>query len=160
MLKTTDWLAGESFLRENAKELLPFINKYGHCTLEPAGLERYFEVLLTGIAAQQLPPESSAKIMNQLRHLAGNPVTPEKLMTLTDETIATCGLTAIKISYMKEFARLVLERTIDFAAFADMQDAQIVKLLKRCGDWGSGRWKCFCCFPCAARMYCREMIFC
>ena len=98
MLKTTDWLAGESFLRENAKELLPFINKYGHCTLEPDALERYFEVLLTGIAAQQLPPESSGKIMNQLRHLAGNPVMPEKLMVLTDETVATCGLTAIKIT--------------------------------------------------------------
>ena len=26
MQKNTDWLAGESFLRENAKELLPFIN--------------------------------------------------------------------------------------------------------------------------------------
>ena len=105
MQKKTDWLAGESFLRENAKELLPFINRYGHCTLEPDGLERYFEVLLTGIAAQQLPPESSGKIMNQLRHLAGNPVMPEKLMVLTDETVATCGLTAIKITYMKEFAR-------------------------------------------------------
>ena len=66
MQKTTDWLAGEAYLRDKAPELLPFINKYGHCTLEPDGLERYFEVLLTGIAAQQLPPESSGKIMNQL----------------------------------------------------------------------------------------------
>lgn len=138
MQKNTDWLAGESFLRENAKELLPFINEYGHCTLEPDGLERYFEVLLTGIAAQQLPPESSAKIMEQLRHLAGNPVIPEKLLALTDETIATCGLSAIKITYMKEFARLVLDRTIDFTAFAEMTDAQIVKLLKTVR--GLGQW--------------------
>ena len=120
MRKTTDWLAGESFLRENAKELLPFINEYGHCTLEPDGLERYFEVLLTGIASQQLPPES------------------EKLLALTDEAIATCGLTAIKITYMKEFARLVLDRTIDFTAFAEMTDAQIVKLLKTVR--GLGQW--------------------
>ena len=159
MQKNTDWLAGESFLRENAKELLPFINEYGHCTLEPDGLERYFEVLLTGIAAQQLPPESSAKIMEQLRHLAGNPVIPEKLLALTDETIATCGLSAIKITYMKEFARLVLDRTIDFTAFAEMTDAQIVKR-KPCVGWGSGPSKCSCCFPCAARTCCREMIFC
>ena len=39
---------------------------------------------------------------------------------------------------MKEFARLVLERTIDFAAFADMPDAQIVKLLKTVR--GLGQW--------------------
>ena len=138
MQKTTDWLAGESFLRENAKELLPFINKYGHCTLEPDGQARYFEVLLTGIAAQQLPPESSGKIMDQLRHLAGNPVTPEKLLSLSDETIVTCGLTALKVTYMKEFARLVLDRTIDFTVFAGMTDAQIVKLLKTVR--GLGQW--------------------
>ena len=118
--------------------MLPFINKYGHCTLEPDGQERYFEVLLTGIAAQQLPPESSSKIMDQLRRLAGNPVTPEKLMALTDETIATCGLTAFKIAYMKEFARLVLDRTVHFAAFTGMTDAQIVKLLKTVR--GLGQW--------------------
>lgn len=138
MQKKTDWLAGESFLRENAKELLPFINRYGHCTLEPDGLERYFEVLLTGIAAQQLPPESSGKIMNQLRHLAGNPVTPEKLLSLSDETIVTCGLNALKVTYMKEFARLVLDHTVDFGAFPEMTDARIVKLLKTVR--GLGQW--------------------
>ena len=138
MQKKTDWLAGENYLREKAPELLPFIQTYGHCTLEPDGLERYFEVLLTGIAAQQLPPESSGKIMDQLRHLAGNPVTPEKLLSLSDETIVTCGLTALKVTYMKEFARLVLDHAIDFAAFADMTDAQIVKLLKTVR--GLGQW--------------------
>ena len=138
MQKKTDWLAGGSFLRENAKELLPFINKYGHCTLEPDGLERYFEVLLTGIAAQQLPPESSGKIMNQLRHLAGKPVTPEKLLSLSDETIVTCGLNALKVTYMKEFARLVLDHTVDFGAFPEMTDARIVKLLKTVR--GLGQW--------------------
>ena len=138
MQKTTDWLAGESFLRENAKELLPFVNKYGHCTLEPDGQERYFEVLLTGIAAQQLPPESSGKIMDQLRHLAGNPVTPEKLLSLSDETIVTCGLTALKVVYMKAFARLVLDHVIDFGAFPEMTDAQILKQLKMVR--GLGQW--------------------
>ena len=138
MQKKTDWLAGENYLREKAPELLPFIQKYGHCTLEPDSGERYFEVLLTGIAAQQLPPESSKKIMDQLRHLAGTPVTPEKLLSLTDETIVTCGLTALKVTYMKEFARLVLDHTIDFTSFADMTDAQILKQLKTVR--GLGQW--------------------
>ena len=138
MQKKTDWLAGENYLREKAPELLPFIQTYGHCTLEPDGRDRYFEVLLTGIAAQQLPPESSGKIMDQLRHLAGNPVTPEKLLSLSDETIVTCGLTALKVTYMKEFARLVLDNTIDFGVFPEMTDAQIVKLLKTVR--GLGQW--------------------
>ncbi len=138
MQKKTDWLVGEAWLRENAKELVPFIDTYGHCTLEPDLRDRYFEVLLTGIAAQQLPPESSKKIMDQLRKLAGNPVTPGKLVSLSDEAIVTCGLTALKVTYMKEFARLVLNRSIDFTAFADMTDVQITKLLKTVR--GLGQW--------------------
>ena len=138
MQKKTDWPVGENYLREHAKELVPFMDAYGHCTLEPDPEIRYFEVLLTGIAAQQLPPESSRKIMDQLRHLAGTPVTPEKLLSLTDETIVTCGLTALKVTYMKEFARLVLDHTIDFGVFPEMTDSQIVKLLKTVK--GLGQW--------------------
>ena len=138
MQKKTDWLAGEKYLREHAKELVPFMDAYGHCTLEQDSGERYFEVLLTGIAAQQLPPESSKKIMDQLRHLAGTPVTPEKLLALTDETVVTCGLTALKVTYMKEFARLVLDHTVDFGSFPEMTDAQILKLLKTVK--GLGQW--------------------
>ena len=138
MQKKTDWPAGENYLRENAKELVPFMDAYGHCTLEPDSEGRFFEVLVTGIAAQQLPPESSRKVMDQLRRLAGSPVTPEKLLSLTDETIVTCGLTALKVTYMKEFARLVLDHTIDFSAFPEMTDSQIVKLLKTVK--GLGQW--------------------
>lgn len=138
MQKTPNWLVGESYLRENAPELIPFMERYGHCAMIPDSQERYFEALVTGIAAQQLPPEVSRKIMDQLRRLTGCPVTPEKLLTLTNETVGTCGLTAIKITYMKEFARLIMDRTIDFSLFAEMTDAQIVKLLKNVK--GLGQW--------------------
>ena len=138
MPDTANWLIGETWLQEKAPELVPFIKKYGHCNLTPDAEERYFEVLLTGIAAQQLPPEVSGKIMEQLRRLAGNPVTPEKLLSLPDERVATCGLTAIKITYMKEFARLVMNRSIDFSLFPVMTDAQILKLLKNVR--GLGQW--------------------
>ena len=138
MQKTPNWQEGEQFLRKMAPELSPFIDTYGPCTLKPDAQERYFDVLLTGIAAQQLPPEASGKIMGQLRRLAGNPVSPGKLLSLTDETIATCGLTAVKITYMKEFARLVMDRKVDFSLFLDMTDTQIVKLLKSVK--GLGQW--------------------
>ncbi len=138
MQGSTNWLVGETYLTEKAPELAPFIGRYGHCSLQPDARERYFDVLLTGIAAQQLPPEVSVKIMEQLRRLAGDPVTPEKILSLRDETIATCGLTAVKITYMKEFARLILNRSIDFSSFPDMEDARIVKLLKTVK--GLGQW--------------------
>jgi len=138
MQNATDWLAGEMYLREHAPELLPFLTEYGHCNLVPDAQERYFEVLLTGIAAQQLPPEVSGKIMSQLRRFAGNPITPERLLALSDETIVTCGLSAIKVTYMKEFARLIRDRVVDFSKFPSMTDTQIIKLLKTVR--GLGQW--------------------
>ena len=138
MQQTPDWSLGDRYLREAAPELIPFMEKYGPCCLQPDSQERYFEVLLTGIAAQQLPPEVSMEIMERLRRLTGEPITPEKLNGLPDELLASCGLTELKVTYMKEFARLVLDKTIDFAAFAAMPDTQIVKLLKNVK--GLGQW--------------------
>ena len=35
MLTAPDWALGSQYLRENAPELIPFIDKYGVCTLQP-----------------------------------------------------------------------------------------------------------------------------
>lgn len=138
MQQTPDWSPGDSYLRETAPELLPFMEKYGPCQLTPDGPERYFEVLLTGIAAQQLPPEVSVKIMSRLRDLMGDPLTPEKLAGQTREALTACGLTALKVNYMQEFARMVLDKRIDFVKFPELSDPQLVKLLK--GVKGLGQW--------------------
>lgn len=138
MQQIPDWSLGDKYLRGAAPELIPFMDKYGPCTLEPDSEERYFEVLLTGIAAQQLPPEVSVKIMERLRRLTGEPILPEKLNSLPDTLLASCGLTELKVTYMKEFARLVLDKTIDFTAFSEMSDPQIIKMLKNVK--GLGQW--------------------
>ncbi len=138
MQQIPDWSFGDKYLRGAAPELIPFMDEYGPCTLEPDSEERYFEVLLTGIAAQQLPPEVSVKIMERLRRLTGEPILPEKLNSLPDTLLASCGLTELKVTYMKEFARLVLDKTIDFTAFSEMSDPQIIKMLKNVK--GLGQW--------------------
>lgn len=138
MQQTPDWSLGDSYLREIAPELIPFMEQYGPCRLEPGGQECYFEMLVTGIAAQQLPPEVSVKIMERLRQLAGDPLAPEKLTEQTDEALASCGLTALKVTYMKEFARMVLDKRIDFESFPGLTDQQLIKLLKNVK--GLGQW--------------------
>lgn len=35
MLTAPDWALGSRYLRENAPELIPFIEKYGPCNLQP-----------------------------------------------------------------------------------------------------------------------------
>ena len=57
---------------------------------------------------------------------------------MPDTLLASCGLTELKVTYMKEFARLVLDKTIDFTAFSEMSDPQIIKMLKNVK--GLGQW--------------------
>ncbi len=138
MQQIPDWSQGDLYLRENAPELLPFLEKYGPCTLLPKEEAQHFEVLLTGIAAQQLPPETSVSIMDRLRALTGTPVMPGKLLEQTDADLASCGLTSLKVSYMKEFARAVLTGEVDLAAWEDLPDSQLLKKLKAVK--GLGQW--------------------
>lgn len=49
MLTAPDWALGSRYLRENAPELIPFIEKYGPCNLQPEAPEKYFGTLVTGI---------------------------------------------------------------------------------------------------------------
>ena len=51
MLTAPDWALGSRYLRENAPELIPFIEKYGPCNLQPEAPEKYFGTLVTGIKA-------------------------------------------------------------------------------------------------------------
>lgn len=52
MLTAPDWALGSRYLRENAPELIPFIEKYGPCNLQPEAPEKYFGTLVTGIISQ------------------------------------------------------------------------------------------------------------
>lgn len=133
-----DWTQGEKYLRENAPELISFLEKYGPCTLVPDDKDIYFRVLLTGIAAQQLPPETSLAIMERLKELTGEPMLPEKVLELTDQQLVDCGLTEVKAGYMKDFARALVDGTIDLDAFDEMEDSRIVKTLKTVK--GLGQW--------------------
>ena len=135
MQQTPDWSRGDLYLRENAPELVPFLEKYGPCTLRPKDEAQHFEVLLTGIAAQQLPPDTSLAIMDRLKNLTGSPVTPQGLLKLTDETIATCGLTALKVTYMKNFARDIQSQALNLAQLEELSDSQLLKQVKGLGQW-------------------------
>ena len=49
MCQTPDWSLGDKYLRENAPELAPFVDKYAPCPLQARPQGDYFSILLTGI---------------------------------------------------------------------------------------------------------------
>jgi DNA-3-methyladenine glycosylase II len=138
MSSTPDWKTGATYLRSVAPELIPYLDSAGACDLKPKPETAYFATLITGIVAQQLPPKVSLELMQKLTEAVGGALTPESILAVPEEKLIGCGLVAQKVKYAKDFAKLVQEKKIDFAAFQDMQDGQIVKLLTAVR--GLGQW--------------------
>ena len=138
MCQTPDWSIGDKYLRENAPELAPLISKYAPCPLKARPLEEYFSILLTGIIAQQLPPEVSQELMQKLEKLTGKPISPQAVLQLTTEELLAIGLKQQKIDYVQSLAQAVACGTIDMSKFAEMTDSQITKQLLNVR--GLGQW--------------------
>lgn len=138
MCQTPDWSLGDKYLRENAPELAPFVDKYSPCPLQARPQAEYFSILLTGIISQQLPPEVSQQLLQKLEGLTGKPITPEAILQLTSEEYLAIGLNQQKIDYLYGFAQAVADGKIDMSKFATMTDSQITKQLLTVR--GLGQW--------------------
>ena len=138
MCQTPDWSLGDKYLRENAPELAPFVDKYSPCPLQARPQAEYFSILLTGIISQQLPPDVSQQLLQKLEGLTGKPITPEAILRLTSEEYLAIGLNQQKIDYLYGFAQAVADGKIDMSKFATMTDSQITKQLLTVR--GLGQW--------------------
>jgi DNA-3-methyladenine glycosylase II len=138
MQPTPDWRAGAVFLKQAAPELAPYLKAYGACTLEPKPADTYFEILLTGVVAQQLPPQVSLALVQKLTAAAGGKLTPASILAVAPQTLQECGLAPQKVEYARNFAGMVTTGIIDPGKFTDQTDSQILKQLLAVR--GLGRW--------------------
>lgn len=138
MCQTPDWSVGDRYLRENALELAPLVEKFSPCPLCPKEKEEYFTILLTGIVAQQLPPDVSQQLMTNIERLVGSPVTPQAVLDVSAESFLEIGLVPQKVEYMRNFAQAILDGKVTMDKFAEMTDSQISKQLLQIR--GLGQW--------------------
>lgn len=138
MCQTPDWSVGDRYLRENALELAPLVEKFSPCPLCPKEKEEYFTILLTGIVAQQLPPDVSQQLMTNIKRLVGSPVTPQAVLDVPAESFLEIGLVPQKVEYMRNFAQAILDGKVTMDKFAEMTDSQISKQLLQIR--GLGQW--------------------
>lgn len=138
MCQPPDWSQGDKYLRENAPELATIVAKYSPCPLKPKKEEDYFTILLSGIIAQQLPPEVSQKLVQKLADLVGSPITAEAVVNTSDAALCDIGLSAQKVAYLKDFAKAIINGSVQIKAFKDMSDSQITKQLLQIR--GLGQW--------------------
>ena len=100
--------------------------------------EPAFHSLAEAIVYQQLHGKAAATIFKRLTDLAGEPLTPEGILKLSEEQLRGVGLSKQKLSYLRDLAEKTRAGMLDFARMTDLPDAEVIKALtqvKGIGVW-------------------------
>lgn len=100
--------------------------------------EPAFHSLAEAIVYQQLHGKAAATIFKRLTDLAGEPLTPEGILKLSEEQLRGAGLSKQKLSYLRDLAEKTQAGALDFARMSDLPDADVIKALtqvKGIGVW-------------------------
>jgi len=97
-----------------------------------------FHNLAEAIVYQQLNGKAAATIFGRFTALAGDPVTPEGILKLTDEQMRGAGLSKQKSSYLKDLAGKTASGALEFARLSKLPDEEVIEHLtqvKGIGVW-------------------------
>lgn len=97
-----------------------------------------FHSLAEAIVYQQLNGKAAVTIFKRFVALAGEPVTPEGILKLTDAQLRSVGLSKQKSSYLKDMAGRAARGELDFTRVPEMTDDEVIKHLtqvKGVGVW-------------------------
>jgi DNA-3-methyladenine glycosylase II len=116
-------------LRDIIERVGPFRMEYG-----PAE----FHSLAEAIVYQQLNGRAAVTIFKRFAALAGEPLTPEGILKLTDEQLRSVGLSKQKSAYLKDLAAKTAAGALDFTRLPGLSDEEVIKELtqvKGIGVW-------------------------
>jgi len=97
-----------------------------------------FSSLAESIVYQQLNGQAAATIFQRFAALAGEPLTPEGILKLSDAQLRSVGLSKQKSAYLKDLAAKTRDGLLDFAKLPGLPDDEIVRHLtqvKGIGEW-------------------------
>ena len=94
--------------------------------------------LAEAIVYQQLNGKAAVTIFKRFSDLAGNPLTPEGILKLSDEQLRGVGLSKQKSSYLKDLAAKTASGLLNFDRLHELPDEEVIKHLtqvKGIGVW-------------------------
>ena len=97
-----------------------------------------FHSLAETIVYQQLNGKAAETIFERFTGLAGEPLTPEGILKLSDAQMRAVGLSKQKSAYLKDLAAKTASGVLDFARLANLPDAEVIAHLtqvKGIGVW-------------------------
>ena len=123
-------------LKRSDPVLSAIIERIGPCLMEFGRPE--FHSLAEAIVYQQLNGKAAVTIFKRFAALAGDPVTPQGILKLTDAQLRSVGLSKQKSSYLKDMAQRASRGELDFSRLPEMTDEEVIKHLtqvKGVGVW-------------------------
>jgi DNA-3-methyladenine glycosylase II len=112
------------------------IERIGPCRMRFSPPE--FHSLAEAIVYQQLNGKAAETIFKRFAALAGEPLTPQGILKLSDEQMRSAGLSKQKTAYLKDLAAKTSSGLLDFARLPKLPDAEVVEHLtqvKGIGVW-------------------------
>src|SRR5207302_4068114 len=97
-----------------------------------------FHSLAEAIIYQQLNGKAAETIFKRFAALAGEPLTPEGILKLSDEQMRGAGLSKQKSAYLRDLAEKTSSGLLDFKRLSELADAEVVEHLtqvKGIGVW-------------------------
>jgi DNA-3-methyladenine glycosylase II len=116
-------------IRDIIRRVGPYRIEYG---------DPVFHSLAEAIVYQQLNGKAAVTIFNRFAALAGEPLTPEGIMKLTDQQMRSAGLSKQKTSYLRDLAERTHREELNFSGLGDLSDEEVIGHLtqvKGIGVW-------------------------
>jgi DNA-3-methyladenine glycosylase II len=114
------------------------IERIGPCRMEFG--EPTFHSLGEAILYQQLNGKAAVTIFNRFTALAGNPLTPEGILKLTDAQMQEVGLSRQKTAYLRDLAEKTKAGLMEFERMPELSDEEVIAHLTQA--WVFGRRIC------------------
>ena len=116
--------------------LCAIIERVGPCRME-YGVPEFCSVA-EAIVYQQLNGKAAVTIFQRFAALAGEPLTPEGILKLSDEQLRSVGLSKQKSAYLKDLAVKTAAGLLDFSRLHELTDEEVIEHLtqvKGVGVW-------------------------
>jgi DNA-3-methyladenine glycosylase II len=116
-------------LRAIIERVGPFRMQYG-----PAE----FHSIAEAIIYQQLNGRAAETIFNRFAAVAGDPLTPQGILKLTDQQMRAVGLSKQKSAYLRDLSEKTASGVLNFSRLSDLPDAEVIEHLtqvKGIGVW-------------------------
>jgi DNA-3-methyladenine glycosylase II len=123
-------------LKKSDPVLAAIIDQIGPCRMEFG--EPTFHSLAEAILYQQLNGRAAVTIFNRFTALAGNPVTPQGILILTDAQMRGVGLSRQKTAYLRDLSDKTQAGLLEFERMPEMTEEEVIAHLtqvKGVGVW-------------------------